>query len=209
MPNSVTLIKSDALVLYYSSVRFIPYIAIGLAFLNHAVKEAAGQVFNQRVEVRLEQGINTRTARAGDPITGVLDEGLRSGSQILLPRGTRLEGKIESVQSGNRNTHGWMRLLFDEVVLPDGRRVRAQFSNLFSAGDRHVLVRYILPLGAGAATGAVIGGEKARVSGMLGGLVVGSVISFGRPRAVRDVEFDAGRRVSLRLGQDLQIPTVE
>lgn len=163
----------------------------------------------RRVNVRLEQWISTRTASSGDRVTALFEEGVRSGSAVVLPRGTRLEGKVESVQSASPNTDGWIRLLFDEVLLPDGRRVRAQFSNLFSASESHPMVRYFVPMAIGAATGAVIGGREARVSGILGGLLAGSVIGFGGSRSIRNIDLPAGRRISLRLGQNLQIPAVE
>lgn len=164
---------------------------------------------DRRIQVRLEQTVSSKTARSGDRITGVVDEVVSSGSQMVLPKGSRLVGKVESVQSGDPAAHGWMRLVFEEVILPDGRRVRAQFSNLFAASDRHPIIRYVVPFVVGGGLGWLIGGKEARTSAVLGGLLGGSLIAFGGYRSVKDVELRAGRRISVRLGQDLQIPALE
>jgi hypothetical protein len=164
---------------------------------------------DRRIEVRLEQALNSKTSRTGDPVSAIVDEAILSASSVILPKGTKLEGRVESVRPGDIQDHGWMRLLFHEIVLPDGRRLSAQFSNLFTVSDRHAVVRYVLPLAIGTGLGWMLGGSKARTSAALGGLLGGSVIAFGGYRSVKDVKLGKGRRIPLRLGQDLHIPALD
>ena len=60
-----------------------------------------------------ETGETFRTRVASD----VIQDG-----QVLIPAGSEIDGKVDSVSSGHFAGHGSMRLQPEMVILPDGSR---------------------------------------------------------------------------------------
>ncbi len=56
------------------------------------------------LRVRLSQTLETGRSRPGDRFNGVLDSALVSGSVVILPKGTRVEGRVvTATQAGARD----------------------------------------------------------------------------------------------------------
>jgi hypothetical protein len=126
---------------------------------------------------------------------------------IVIPRGTRLNGRIETLQAATRNNEGHVRLVFREVEFPSGQRIPAWITNSFAAPAPKRGVRYVLLMGGGAVAGAFIGGKSARVAGILGGLLAGFVIGgSGADAKLSDVTLKAGKQIALELREDLILP---
>jgi len=147
------------------------------------------------VTARLETSVNTLSSQQGDEIFAAVVKG--------LPEGTRLRGRIETIQAARRDAEGRVRLVFREIELPKGERLQTWITNSFSAGTPKRSLKYILYTATGATVGALVGGKKARITGLLGGTILGFVIA-GRPdRGPRNLTLKAGQEIRLELTESV------
>jgi hypothetical protein len=160
-----------------------------------------------RVEARLETAVETATSDLGDGVQAVFTSPLRSSGKIAVPEGSRLHGRIETIQAATRSNEGHVRLVFREMQLPDGRVVPVWITNSFGAAKPKRGLKYAILIGTGVVAGALIGGENARVAGILGGLLTGFVIASNTGDSkLPDVTLKAGRQIDLELREDLVVP---
>ena len=96
------------------------------------------------------------------------------GGQVLIPAGAEIDGSVMSVSSGHPGGHGSMRLRPETVILPDGSRYRLYAQVTGTPGSRTRVgsegainpgsrlkrdgIEYGGAVGAGAVTGAILGG---------------------------------------------------
>jgi hypothetical protein len=159
-----------------------------------------------QVDARLETLIQTATSDAGDEILAVVVEPIRADGKVMVPAGARLNGRVETIEPATETNEGRVRLAFREIEFPDGRRVSAWITNSFSASPPKRKLRYALYTGIGAVAGGLVGGKKARVSGILGGTIVGLVIAGNSGNGKSsDLKLKPGRVLRLRIGEDLQL----
>lgn len=160
-----------------------------------------------RVEAKLESAVRTKTAEIGDDVVAILTRPIRVADRVVVPEGSRLNGRVETVQAATRTNEGRVRLVFRELQLPGGRRGPTWMTNAFTAPPSRRGLKYVLLMGTGAAAGAIIGGKHARVTGILGGLLTGFVLAGnGRPPNLRDLTLKAGQQIPLELREDLAVP---
>src|SRR5262245_39788280 len=129
------------------------------------------------VQARLESAVQTATADAGDAVVAVVAEPILAAGKIIVPEGSRLAGRVETVQAATRSTEGRVRLVFREIQLADGRNLSTWITNSFSASPPKRNLRYFVYMGVGAVAGGLIGGKSARTSGIIGGTLAGFVIA--------------------------------
>ncbi len=142
------------------------------------------------IRVRLMGRLSTSESQPGESFhTQVASDVVQNG-QVLIPAGSQIDGKVISVSTGHAGGHGSMRLRPDTVTLPDGSHFRlyAQLTDAPGSTDRIGYEGLVTPgsrlkkdgieyggaVGAGAITGAILGGP----GGALAGTIIGaSVIS--------------------------------
>ncbi|MGD0480458.1 MAG: hypothetical protein ABSA42_09835 [Terracidiphilus sp.] len=142
------------------------------------------------IRVRLMGRLSTSDSQPGESFhTRVASDVIQNG-QVIIPAGSQIDGKVISVSSGRAGGHGSMRLRPETVTLPDGTHFRlyAQLTEapgstnrignegLVTPGSRLKKdgIEYGGAVGAGAVTGAILGGP----GGALAGTIIGaSVIS--------------------------------
>jgi hypothetical protein len=93
------------------------------------------------VHARLEKGLSSATSRKGEEINAVLSQPLFDGERLLLPQGTRLKGTVVQVKPARRfSRNGQLRMVFHEVVLPDGiaKKVEASLEGVQSSNGQDV-----------------------------------------------------------------------
>jgi hypothetical protein len=156
------------------------------------------------IQAKLEITVKTATAEIGDEVMAELTRAVRVADKVIVPRGSRLYGRVETVQAGTRSDEGRLRLVFREIQFPDGRRIPAWITNSFAA-SRPGNFRYVLYMGAGAAAGGLIGGKTGRSAGIIGGTLTGFIIAGNRGvPAIRNLTLKAGQQIRLELGEDLK-----
>ena len=130
-----------------------------------------------RLPVRLEQTLNTKRNRAGDPFVATLDAPVTVGRDVVLPRGTQCEGHlVESKSSGRLKGRAVMSLSLDRFRL-NGRAYRVATSRFSEASGRH-RKRNLAFIGGGggfgAAVGAIAGGPAGALIGAGAGAAAGT-----------------------------------
>ena len=156
------------------------------------------------IKARLESVVNTSTSEAGDGVVAVVVQQIKSADTIVVPRGSRLHGRVETVQHATRADEGRVRLVFRELELVDGQRLQTWITNSFTAKAPRRKTRYVVSMGAGAGAGGLIGGKTGRVAGIIGGLLTGFIVAGSNASpGLRDLTLNVGQQIRLELGQDL------
>jgi len=157
----------------------------------HPAPPAPGELSEgTNIRVCLLDRLSTTDSKPGEAFhTRVASDVIQDG-QVLIPAGAEIDGKVISVSTGRAGGHGSMRLRPETMVLPSGQQFRlyAQLSDapestdhignegLVTPGSRLKKdgIEYGGAVGAGAITGAILGGP----GGALAGTIIGaSVIS--------------------------------
>src|SRR5258705_13680006 len=125
------------------------------------------------VQAKLEPSVKTASSEVGDAVVAVLTKPVLAADRIMVPGGSRLHGRVETIQHATRTNEGRVRLVFREIQLPDGKRVSTWMTNSFVAPSPKRTARYVVYMGLGAAAGAAIGGKTVRVAGLIGGTLTG------------------------------------
>jgi hypothetical protein len=155
------------------------------------------------IRVRLMDRLSTAMNQSGDAFrTRVVSDVIQDG-QVLIPAGSEIDGKVDSVSSGHFAGHGSMRLQPEFVVLADGSRFHlyadttgAPGSNDRIGGEGNVTpgsrmkkvgIEYGAATGAGVVTGAIVGGPGgALAGGIIGASVITVHLLMDHPQATLD-----------------------
>jgi len=184
-------------------MRAIPALLI---FLSSQPAQSTFIPAGTRVDARLEAAVQTGTSNAGDAVVAIVAEPIRAVGKVVVPQGSRLNGRVETIQSASRANEGRVRLAFREIEFSDGRKASTWITNSFSASPPKRNLRYVLFMGIGAAAGGLIGGKTARTSGIIGGVLGGFIIAGASGNGnLPDLELKRGQLIELRLGEDLQL----
>jgi hypothetical protein len=142
----------------------------------------------------------------GDAVIAVVTDPIRVESKVVVPQGSRLNGRVETIESATHTTEGRVRLVFREIELPDGRRLATWMTNSFSAAPPKRRRRSVIFTAVGGVAGAFVGGKTARVAGILGGSLIGFLIADNsKDGKFPDLTLRPGAILHLELGQDLQM----
>src|SRR5690348_12421956 len=73
------------------------------------------------VDARLEAAVKTQSSSVGDSVVAVLTKPVLTANTQVIPAGSRLRGRVETLQAATLTNAGRVRLVFREIQLPDGR----------------------------------------------------------------------------------------
>src|SRR5262245_2031070 len=121
------------------------------------------------VAAKLGTEVRTSTSKVGDEVIASLPRDILLTNTVVVPRGSLLRGRVETIQPATRDMAGRVRLVFRQIEFPNGRRVPTWITNSFSANTPNRKTRYVIYTGLGAAAGGFIVRSSARVAGILGG----------------------------------------
>ena len=170
------------------------------------------------IRVRLIDGLSTIDSMQGDPFRSRVASDVVEGGQVLIPAGAEIDGHVVAVSSGRVGSHGSMRLRPETVILPNGSRYRLE-AYVAGAPGAHARVdreggigadsrikrdsiEYGGAVGAGAITGAVLGGPAGALAGTLigaGAVTVHLMVSHPQAR------LDPGTTLLFTLTQPLNL----
>jgi hypothetical protein len=176
----------------------------------------------QRVRVRMESTITSKTAKAGDTFTVRTAEPVYSNTGVVvIPTGSTLIGRIDTVTAAAKGGKpGTIDVSFIEVKLPNGlkKEMNGSLTELdtdkaksdaegTASGDK---MKYRKPIfvGGGATGGAILGGvigggTGAVVGGIIGG--VGGLITETQTKG-EEATVKAGTEFGVILNQKLMLP---
>ena len=154
------------------------------------------------IDVRLEEGLSSRTARREDRFEATVLRPVRAGSTPAIPAGTRVRGIVRRAEPAERPSRaGRLELDFDALYLDTKRLdLRASLVSMEGGGRSR---------GEKAGIGAVLGGILGGIFEGKKGVIVGGVLGgTGAVVATKgeDVELPAGATLTIRLDEDLQVP---
>jgi hypothetical protein len=155
------------------------------------------------VEVRLETGLSSKTARVEDRFEASVVEPLRSGGDVAVPAGSRVRGIVRGVEPAHRPSQsGRLDLRFDALYLDD---TRVDISGTVTSVGETKTSDTAKKAGIGAVLGGVLGGLFGGKDAAIIGVVLGGGGAVAGTKG-DDVELPAGTILTLRLEKPLTIP---
>ncbi len=170
------------------------------------------------IRVRLLDRLSTAEGQRGERFhTRVASDVVQNG-QVLIPAGAEIDGAVVEVSSGHAGGHGSMRLRPDTVILSDGSRFQlyAQITGapgstnhvgsegIVTPGSRLKKdgIEYGAAVGAGAVTGAILGGPGGALAGtLIGAGVITAHLLVSHPQAT----LESGAVLLFTLSQPLSL----
>jgi len=152
------------------------------------------------IRVRLLDSLSTASSEPGEQFhTRVASDVIQDG-QVLIPADSEIDGIVVGVSTGRAGGHGSMHLRPETVILPDGSRFHmyAQLSGAPGSGtnisDEGAVtpgsrikkdgIEYGGAVGAGAVTGAILGGPGGALAGtIIGAGVITAHLLISHPQA--------------------------
>lgn len=176
----------------------------------------------ERFRVRMNETLNSKTARTGDTFTTTVTEPVYStNGVIVIPTGSRVIGRVDSVKPAKKGGNpGSIDVSFVEVKLPNGTRraINGSLTDLTSdsaksdaegtaSGDK-MKNRKLIFIGGGGAGGAIIGG----IAGGGKGAIIGGLIGAGagllgeRWTKGEEAEVKSGTEFGIYLNRAISLP---
>jgi hypothetical protein len=135
------------------------------------------------IRVRLMDRLSTVSSQKGEAFRTTVASDVLQGGQVVIPAGAEIDGRVIQVSSGHVGGHGFMRLQPEAVILPNGSRFMLHAETTGAPGSRTRMgsegaitpdsrlkrdgIEYGGAVGAGAVTGAILGGPAGAVTGGL------------------------------------------
>jgi hypothetical protein len=152
------------------------------------------------IRVRLMDRISSTESEKGEPFHGQVASDVLQNGRVLIPAGSGIEGRVSAVTSGHFGGHGSFRLRPEVVILPDGSRFQLHAETTGTPGSKTRVgsegtinpgsrakkdgIEYGSVVGAGAVTGAVLGGPVGALTGsLIGAGVVTTHLMVDHPQA--------------------------
>jgi hypothetical protein len=175
---------------------------------------------NTVIRVRIDNQLNSKTARVGDRFTTTVTEPAYAGGVEVIPVGSKIMGRVSSVQRAGRRTPGSITVGFYQVQLPANRvyAINGSLSSLEADdvnADNEGTVegksnrkRDAVFIGGGATTGAIIGaiaggGKGAAIGAILGGGLGTGARVYERER---EAEVKSGTEFGVILNRSVRLP---
>lgn len=176
----------------------------------------------ERIRVRMNETLSSKTARAGDTFTTNVTEPVYSNNGVVvIPVGSTIVGRVSSVKQAKKGGDpGSIDVNFTEVKLPNGTRrsINASLTDLntkkaksdnegTASGDDRKNDKLIF-IGGGAAGGAILGGAIGGGKGALIGGILGAVGGLAGERLTKgeDAEVKSGTEFGVYLNQSASFP---
>ncbi|PYV86488.1 MAG: hypothetical protein DMG05_19525 [Acidobacteria bacterium] len=175
------------------------------------------------VQLKLNQGLSSRTAQRGDIFTARVTAPVVVDNSVVVPEGSTIYGRVTEVAEAERRRNGSIAVAFYQLELTTKEKLEIHGS-LASLGDergekrgvgqegevegKSTTKRNVVFIGGGAGAGALIGavaggGKGAGIGAAVGaGLgTLGALVSKGN-----DVEVASGTEVAMSLDREVTIP---
>jgi hypothetical protein len=173
------------------------------------------------IRVRLNEPLNSRTARVGDRFSAnVVEPVYAGGGTEVIPVGSKVWGQVTIVNRAQKRKPGNITVAFNQVELPNGRtaaingslttlqadNVNADNEGTVKGGSN--TKRDAVFIGGGAATGAIIGA----IAGGGKGAAIGAILGGGLGTGARvlenekEAEVKSGTEFGVILNRSVSLP---
>jgi hypothetical protein len=170
------------------------------------------------IQVKLLDRLSSNENEKGDPFHGQVAHDVIQDGVTMIPAGSSIEGKVSAVSTGRLGGHGSIRLKPEAVIMPDGTRYTLRADASGTSGSKTRMgsegainpgsrigrdgIEYGAVVGAGVATGAVLGGP---VGALTGGLIGAGVVTTHLMVSHPQTTLDEGSIVLFTLTDSLQM----
>jgi len=173
---------------------------------------------NTVIRVRLNEQLNSRTARVGDRFSANVTEPVYAGSGVqVVPVGSKVWGRVTSVKRAARRSPGTILVAFSSVGVPSGKSyaINGSLSSLQADdvnSDNEGSVkggsnrkRDAVFIGGGAAGGALIGAIAGGGKGAGIGALIGGALGTGARvlEKEKDAEVKSGTEFGVILNRNV------
>jgi len=174
------------------------------------------------LHVRMNQTINSKTARVGDTFTTTVTEPVYSANGVVvIPVGATLTGRVNSVTPATKGGKpGQIDVAFTRLNLPNGRSRyingsltdidanKTRSDNEGGVSGKKMSHRKEIFIGGGLAAGAIIGGAIGGGKGALIGALLGAAGGYAGERYTKgtDAEVRSGTEFGVFLNQGISLP---
>ena len=174
------------------------------------------------IRVRLNESLNSGTARIGDRFTTNVVEpayGGTSGVEVV-PVGSKIGGRVTQVNRAGKRTPGNITVAFDSITLPNGRtavingslttleadKVNADNEGTVKGGSNRN--RDAVFIGGGVGAGAIIGGIAGGGKGAVIGGILGGALGTGARvlEKEKEAEVKSGTEFGVILNRAVSLP---
>ena len=177
---------------------------------------------NTIIRVRLNEQLNSGTARVGDRFSANVTEPVYAGGGTeVIPVGSRVWGRVQSVNRAGRRRPGNITVGFYSVELPSGTSytingslasLQADDVNADNDGTvrgRKNTKRDAIFIGGGATTGAIIGAIAGGGKGAAIGAILGGGLGTGARVYEKEQEADvkSGTEFGVILNRSVSLPS--
>jgi hypothetical protein len=176
---------------------------------------------NEVIRVRINQSLNSGTARVGDRFSTTVTEPVYGSNGIeVIPVGSRVWGRVSSVRRSGRRSPGTITVSFTSVQLPNGRsypingslsslqtdEVNADNEGTVAGGSNRK--RDAVFIGGGAAGGALIGAIAGGGKGAAIGAILGGALGTGARvyEKEREADVKSGTEFGVILNRSVRLP---
>lgn len=170
------------------------------------------------IRVQLLSDLSSSLNEKGDVFRSRVANDVMQSGQVLIPAGAEIDGRVADVSAGHFAGHGSMMLRPETVIMPDGARLKLHAAVIGTPGSKdHVgaegvvspnhrvksgSIEYGGAVGAGAVTGAYLGGPAgALAGGLIGAGLVTVHLLVSHPQA----NLDQGTYLDLTLTERMHL----
>jgi hypothetical protein len=173
------------------------------------------------MRVRLNDPLNSGTARVGDRFSAnVVEPVYAAGGAEVIPVGSKIWGQVSQVNRAGKRTPGNITVAFNQIELPNGRKVAIngslttmQADNVNADNEGTVKggsnsKRDAVFIGGGVAGGAIIGGIAGGGKGAVIGGILGGALGTGARvlEKEKEAEVKSGTEFGVILNRPITLP---
>ena len=173
------------------------------------------------IRVRLNESLNSGTARIGDKFSTNVVEPVYAGNGIeVVPVGSKIWGRVTQVNRAQKRKPGNITVAFDSIALPNGRTaaingslttleaddVKSDNESTVKGGSNRN--RDAVFIGGGVGAGAIIGGIAGGGKGAVIGGILGGALGTGARvlEKEKEAEVKSGTEFGVILNRSVSLP---
>jgi len=123
------------------------------------------------LRVELEKSVDAKKAKAGDPVFAKTMDELKSGTQVIAPRGAKVMGHVVAAEAHEKNSPSRLEIAFDKLEAGNGSEIpmKAAIQALQKTANNAAMASDNMggqPMGGNTPTGS---------SGRMGGMAPGGM----------------------------------
>ncbi|MFN2384433.1 MAG: hypothetical protein ABR559_09270 [Gemmatimonadota bacterium] len=141
-----------------------------------------------QINVTATTTLSSDDSRVGDPVTAETAEPVMVDGEVIIPAGSRVEGRVTAVDRGEYPTRRpSIDIVYDRIETPDGEviPIEARTSGEVGTvvqhprGDHSRMRNILLGAGVGGAMGGATGGKRGAILGGIAGAAAGAGMGSG------------------------------